>query len=52
MNVMKRIALVAHDERKQDLLEWVRFNSTKLSAHEICATAGKSLAILDYFSMI
>jgi methylglyoxal synthase len=35
---MKRIALVAHDERKQDLLEWVRFNSAKLSAHEIYAT--------------
>lgn len=46
MNVMKRIALVAHDERKQDLLEWVRFNSSKLSAHEIYATgtSGKIIA--------
>ncbi len=46
MNAMKRIALVAHDERKQDLLEWVRFNSSKLSAHEIYATgtSGKIIA--------
>ena len=46
MNVMKRIALVAHDERKQDMLEWIRFNSTKLSEHEIYATgtSGKIIA--------
>jgi methylglyoxal synthase len=29
----KRIALVAHDARKQDLLEWVRFNKGTLSRH-------------------
>ncbi|MEW6580742.1 MAG: methylglyoxal synthase [Chloroflexota bacterium] len=34
----KRIALIAHDDRKQDLLEWVRFNRGKLSHHEIYAT--------------
>jgi len=34
----KRIALIAHDDRKQDLLEWVRFNKVKLSRHEVYAT--------------
>ncbi len=35
---VKRIGLVAHDQRKVDLLEWVKFNSDKLSMHQIWAT--------------
>lgn len=38
MKIKKRIALVAHDERKKDLLEWVEFNVEKLSNHELWAT--------------
>jgi methylglyoxal synthase len=34
----KRIALVAHDARKQDLLEWVRFNKGTLSRHTVFGT--------------
>jgi methylglyoxal synthase len=34
----KKIALVAHDERKNDLLEWVKYNAQKLSNHELWAT--------------
>ena len=34
----KRIALVAHDARKQDLLEWVRFNKGTLSRHVLYGT--------------
>jgi methylglyoxal synthase len=34
----KRIALVAHDNKKQDLLEWVRFNSESLQQHDLCGT--------------
>ncbi len=34
----KRIALIAHDDRKQDLLEWARFNIGRLGRHEILAT--------------
>lgn len=34
----KRIALIAHDDRKQDLLEWALFNKIKLSRHELYAT--------------
>ncbi len=34
----KRIALVAHDNKKQDLLEWAKFNAGLLSQHELFAT--------------
>jgi methylglyoxal synthase len=34
----KRIALVAHDARKADLLEWVGFNAQKLANHKLLAT--------------
>ena len=34
----KRIALVAHDNKKQDLLEWARFNRDLLVHHELFAT--------------
>jgi methylglyoxal synthase len=34
----KRIALVAHDDRKQDLLEWAQYNRERLSEHILFAT--------------
>lgn len=34
----KKIALVAHDNKKQDLVEWARYNRELLAHHEICAT--------------
>jgi methylglyoxal synthase len=34
----KRIALVAHDNKKQDLLEWAKFNRVLLAHHQIYAT--------------
>ena len=34
----KRIALIAHDHKKRDLLEWARFNRDLLSTHELFAT--------------
>jgi methylglyoxal synthase len=34
----KRIAMVAHDHRKHDLLEWAEFNKTVLARHELIAT--------------
>ena len=34
----KRIALVAHDNKKQDLLEWAKWNRTLLIAHDLYAT--------------
>lgn len=38
MNPRKRIALVAHDNKKTDLLDWVRFNRVLLAEHELFAT--------------
>ncbi len=38
MGPKKRIALVAHDNKKQDLLEWARFNRDLLAHHDLFAT--------------
>ena len=34
----KRIALVAHDNKKQDLLEWAGYNRELLAQHDLLAT--------------
>ena len=34
----KKIALIAHDHKKPDLLEWVRFNKGTLLQHDLFAT--------------
>jgi methylglyoxal synthase len=34
----KRIALVAHDHKKDELIEWAVFNKTTLSKHRLYAT--------------
>jgi methylglyoxal synthase len=38
MKQKKNIALIAHDERKQDLLDWVKFNKGTLSQHNLFGT--------------
>ncbi len=38
MDERKRIALIAHDNRKADLLEWARFNRDLLAGHDLFAT--------------
>lgn len=45
MRQQKRIALVAHDNKKTDLLEWAAFNKHLLIQHELLATGttGKML---------
>jgi methylglyoxal synthase len=34
----KNIVLIAHDSKKKDLIEWVRFNRTVLERHQLFAT--------------
>lgn len=45
MKQIKRIALVAHDNRKEDLKTWVEYNWEKLAHHELycTGTTGKVL---------
>jgi methylglyoxal synthase len=34
----RRIALIAHDNKKTDITEWARFNRALLAQHDLCAT--------------
>lgn len=38
MKKKKNIALIAHDERKQDLIEWADYNKGTLSQHNLFGT--------------
>lgn len=38
MEAQKKIALVAHDNKKRDLIEWARYNRDLLAHHVIYAT--------------
>ena len=38
METRKRIVLIAHDNRKEDLLAWAEFNRGTLAEHELFAT--------------
>ena len=42
----KRIALVAHDNKKRDLLEWAKFNRDLLVKHDLFAT-GTTGALIE-----
>ena len=47
MNGRKRIALIAHDNRKADLLAWARFNRGTLAEHELHATGTTGAQLAD-----
>jgi methylglyoxal synthase len=46
MNKKKAIALIAHDNMKQSLVEWAKFNKHLLSKHDLYAT-GTTAAVLS-----
>jgi len=43
----KQIALIAHDNRKADLLDWARYNRGTLSRHELHATGTTGSLLAD-----
>ncbi|MCX7995073.1 MAG: methylglyoxal synthase [candidate division WOR-3 bacterium] len=45
MKARKNIALIAHDNKKQDLLEWVKYNKDSLREHNLYATGTTGLLI-------
>jgi methylglyoxal synthase len=50
MNKEKKIGLVAHDARKQDMLDWVRYNAAKLSPHKMICTGTTGQLLIDMFA--
>ena len=47
VDARKRIALIAHDNRKADLLAWARFNRGTLSKHQLLATGTTGALLAD-----
>ncbi|HEV3068170.1 MAG TPA: methylglyoxal synthase [Streptosporangiaceae bacterium] len=47
----RRIALVAHDGRKQDMREWAEFNRDLLACHQLYATGTTGLILSDEFGL-
>src|SRR4030042_487777 len=43
----KKIALIAHDDRKKDLLQWAAFNRLALSKHKLFATGTTGKLLFD-----
>lgn len=43
----KRIALIAHDEKKKDIVEWALHNKDILSKHTLCGTGTTGKLISD-----
>jgi methylglyoxal synthase len=41
----KKIALVAHDNKKKDLLEWAKYNRELLAGHTLYATGTTGIAL-------
>ncbi len=44
---MKTIALVAHDNKKKDIVEWCDFNKGTLSQFSLCATGSTGEQIIE-----
>jgi methylglyoxal synthase len=44
---MKNIALVAHDNKKEDCMEWCDYNKGTLSKYNLYATGGTGIKIAE-----
>lgn len=49
MNKQLTIALVAHDQRKADMVEWAVYNASMLSKHKLVCTGTTGSLILKAF---
>ncbi len=47
----KQIVLIAHDNRKADLLEWARFNRNTLSRHDLHGTGTTGSIVADQLGL-
>src|ERR1700760_3984090 len=47
----KRIALIAHDNCKAEMLEWAEFNRDTLSTHELHATGPTGALLADQLGL-
>jgi methylglyoxal synthase len=47
MGSSKQIVLIAHDQRKADLVEWARYNRTTLGQHQLFATGTTGALLAD-----
>ena len=47
MHTKKKIALIAHDNKKNDLLQWARYNKGSLGKHELFATGTTGQLLTD-----
>lgn len=49
MKEIKSIGLVAHDARKQDMVEWVQFNYKRLKPHKLICTGTTGRLVEEVF---
>jgi methylglyoxal synthase len=47
----KNIALIAHDHKKQDMLEWAKYNLETLRQHELYATGTTGKILSEQFGL-
>ena len=47
MKEVKKIALIAHDNKKQEIIEWARKNISTLEKFELCGTGTTSRMISE-----
>jgi methylglyoxal synthase len=47
----RRVALVAHDHKKADLLDWVEYNRDTLAQHDLIATGTTGKLIAERFGL-
>ena len=51
INPVKKIALIAHDNRKVDLLEWAKYNRDVLAEHKLYATGTTGSILADELNL-